>query len=152
MTPRGKSDKPLLPAPASRAELPERTGPKLPSAIARLVPNAKALARATAAHQFDKAFPVIVHGARGVTNGVGRNISAEGMFIETRDPCPIGSEIRITFEAPTVATSLVAVAEVRFQMVLNYAGGTGEAEGLRGIGVRFVRWEDEKGLRVGTAQ
>lgn len=142
--PRGKSEKPLLPAPArARGELPESTGARLPAALARLAaPAVTAIAR-TAAHKFDKAFPVFVQSVRGIANGVGRNISREGMFIETRDPCPIGSEVRITFDAPGVDTSLVAVAEVRFQCFLNYASPAGDQEGLRGIGVRFLRFEDD---------
>jgi hypothetical protein len=115
--------------------------PPMPAALRKAAPRAEE--RATAAHHFDKAFPVFLTSVRGIANGVGRNISPEGMFIETRDPCPIGSELRVTFEAPGVETELTAVAEVRFQAFLNYAGTDGGQEGMRGIGVRFVRFEDD---------
>jgi hypothetical protein len=127
-----------LPAPAPRPQLAEKNGPRLPTALAKIADGTQAK---KSVHQFDKAFPVFITSARGLANGVGRNISAEGMFIETRDPCPIGSEIRITFSAPELATEFTAVAEVRFQAFLNFAGGAGDQEGLRGVGVRFVRFE-----------
>jgi hypothetical protein len=94
------------------------------------------------AHQFDKAFRVFVSSERGVANGVGRNISATGMFVETREPCSIGTEVRITFSAESIGTELTAVGEVRFQCFLNFTGGQGRNEGLRGMGVRFLRFEE----------
>jgi hypothetical protein len=142
--PRGKNEKPLLTAPSrARAELPVSTGPRLPAALARLAAPATALAKASNAHKFDKSFPVFLQSVRGIANGVGRNISRDGMFIETRDPCPIGSEVRVTFDSPGLETSLVAVGEVRYQCFLNYASPSGEQEGMRGIGVRFLRFEDD---------
>lgn len=140
--PRGKTSKPppLLAPPRARPQLPASLGPKLPASLAKIasVPDRKA-----SAHQFDKAFPVFLSSARGLANGVGRNISSEGMFIETRDPCPIDSEIRITFIAPSVETELTAVAVVRFMAFLNYATAGGDTEGLRGIGVKFLRFEED---------
>lgn len=115
---------------------------RLPDALAKAARRPKD-ARKTAAHHFDKAFPVFLTSVRGIANGVGRNITEEGMFIETRDPCPLGSELRITFEAPAIGTELTAVGEVRFQAFLNYAGQDGQQEGLRGIGVRFLRFEQD---------
>lgn len=141
--PRGKSDKapPLLPATPARTQIPSSLGPKLPAALVKIL--AAPLAKRSTQHQFDKSFPVFLNSVRGLANGVGRNISKDGMFIETRDPCPIGSEVRVTFTAPSVDTELTAVAEVRFQAFLNYASEGGGAEGLRGIGVRFLRFEDD---------
>lgn len=97
--------------------------------------------RLASLHKLDKAFPVSLEGAMGHSNGVGRNITPDGMFVESRVPCPLGSEVRITFAAPD-GTQLVAVADVRFQCFLNYAGSGGrEQDGLRGFGVKFVRFE-----------
>ena len=116
--------------------------PALPEPLAA-VTRPPADGHRTTAQRFDKAFPVFLSSVRGIANGVGRNISPEGMFIETRDVCPLGSEVRVTFEAPAVETNLTAVAEVRFQAFLNYAGRDGEQDGLRGIGVRFLRFEED---------
>lgn len=113
----------------------------LPEPLARAVPPADGRRR-TASHKFDKAFHVLLSSDRGLVNGVGRNISPEGMFIETRDVCPIGSELRVLFSADSIGTELTAVAEVRFQCFLNFAGSDGESDGVRGVGVRFLRFEE----------
>lgn len=115
---------------------------RMPAALARLVQSpAKASRSLSALHKFDKAFPVRIESVEGIANGVGRNIAPEGMFVETRVPCPLATEVRITITAPD-DTRFVAIGEVRFQSFLNYAGSSpGESEGLRGFGVRFLRFE-----------
>lgn len=140
---RSKSDKapPMLPAPRVPAQIPASLGPKLPAALARLTPPK--VENATAAHKFDKAFPVILQSDAGVANGVGRNISSQGMFIETREPLAMGAKVRITFGSADVGAEIVALAEVRFQSFLNFAGSDGDQEGMRGMGVRFLRFEGE---------
>lgn len=153
---RGKPSKPVTTPPERRrlTAAPERRrlaaasatppagstalAPRLPTALAQVAEKKR-----SNIHDFDKAFQVLVSSSRGVMNGVGRNISTEGMFIETREPLSIGSVVRITFLAPSLETELTAVAEVRFQTFLNFAGPGGEQEGLRGMGVRFVRFEED---------
>ena len=51
----------------------------------------------------------------------------------------------MTFSADTLGTEIVAVGEVRFQCFLNYTGGTGQHEGMRGMGIRFLRFEEPGG-------
>ena len=80
---RSKSDKVLSPMPILSTPPRPAPGPRLPSTLAGHALPAREV-RGTTAHQFDKAFPVLVKSDRGVANGVGRNISALGMFIETR--------------------------------------------------------------------
>ncbi len=53
------------------------------------------------AGRFDKAFPVFLEGERGVASGIGRNISDGGMFIETREPFPLGTRVKVTREVET---------------------------------------------------
>lgn len=101
-------------------------------------------ARTPGIGNFDKAFAVLVSGPQGATNGVGRNISEGGMFIETREPYAIGTPVRVIFSADELQTEITAIAEVRFQCFLNYAGASGEQEGLRGMGVRFLSFESPK--------
>ena len=98
--------------------------------------------RRTVSHRFDKAFAVLVEGPNGVQNGVGRNISTEGMFIEVREPCAMGSVLRVTFSAPELGGELRADAEVRFLSFLNFSGKEG-AKGIRGMGVRFLKFHDD---------
>ena len=54
----------------------------------------------SAVGRMDKAFPVFLEGDRGVASGVGRNITDTGMFVETREPFPLGTRVKITFCSP----------------------------------------------------
>jgi len=99
-----------------------------------------------AAPRLDKVFPVYLEGDRGPGLGVARNISEGGMFVETREPHPIGSQVRVTFPAP--GGEMVAVAEVRYVCHLLGRGasdGTGMFA-LRGMGVRFLYFEAGAGV------
>jgi hypothetical protein len=93
------------------------------------------------ATRLDKVFPVYLEGDRGGALGVARNISRGGLFVETRAPQPIGSQVRITF--PADGGDMTAIAEVRY--VCHLLASTGvEGRGpraLRGMGVRFLYFE-----------
>ncbi|HEX9400487.1 MAG TPA: PilZ domain-containing protein [Anaeromyxobacter sp.] len=93
------------------------------------------------ATRLDKVFRVYLEGERGMGLGIARNISEGGMFVETRAPQPIGSQVRITF--PAESGEMSAVAEVRY--VCHLLGRTPVAErgplALRGMGVRFLYFE-----------
>ena len=89
--------------------------------------------------RFDKAFPVWMDGERGVCSGVGRNITDTGLFVETREPLPLGTRVRVTFTAPGGgATEMTLEAEVRYQCFINFGKGEGARAGLRGVGLKFV--------------
>ena len=90
--------------------------------------------------RFDKVFAVYLTGDAGLARGIARNISDGGMFIETREPVPLGSRIWVTFSDDTTGSELSALAEVRYQCFLNYAGPPGQ-NALRGMGVRFVGFD-----------
>lgn len=93
------------------------------------------------APRLDKVFPVYLEGERGGGLGVARNISSGGMFVETRAPQPIASQVRVTF--PADGGEMTAVAEVRYVCHL-LASGAAEGRGpraLRGMGVRFLYFE-----------
>ena len=95
--------------------------------------------------RFDKAFPVWLDGDRGVTSGVGRNITEDGLFVETREPLPLGSRVKVTFAGPSSPTEMSLEAEVRYQCFINFAKeGSSSRTGMRGMGLRFVA-----GARVG---
>jgi hypothetical protein len=92
------------------------------------------------AARLDKVFRVFLEGDRGHGLGVARNISEGGMFVETRVPHPIGSQVRITF--PSDAGEMTAVGEVRYvcHLLGKGHGGNGPVA-LRGMGVRFMYFE-----------
>jgi hypothetical protein len=93
------------------------------------------------AARLDKVFRVYLEGEHGMGLGIARNISEGGMFVETRAPQPIGSQVRITFPAET--GEMTCLAEVRY--VCHLLGRTpASARGplaLRGMGVRFLYFE-----------
>ena len=97
------------------------------------------------AMRLDKVFRVYLEGEHGMGLGIARNISEGGMFVETRAPQPIGSQVRITF--PADSGEMSAVAEVRY--VCHLLGRTPVAErgplALRGMGVRFLYFEADEG-------
>ena len=102
------------------------------------------------AARLDKVFRVFVEGERGCGLGIARNISPGGIFVETRTPQPIGSQVRITF--PSEAGSMIALAEVRY--VCHLLGrGQGRLPGpvaVRGMGLRFLYFEVGQGTVADT--
>src|SRR5438105_7096351 len=88
--------------------------------------------------RFDKAFPVFLEGDRGVASGVGRNITDTGMFIETREPFPLGSRVKVTFSSPHGGAELTLEGEVRYQCFINFSRPDTSRAGMRGIGLKFV--------------
>ena len=92
--------------------------------------------------RFDKAFPVFLEGDRGVASGVGRNITDTGMFIETREPFPLGTRVKVTFASPNRGAGgaeMTLEGEVRYQCFINFARPDSTRGGMRGIGLKFVR-------------
>jgi hypothetical protein len=96
--------------------------------------------------RLDKVFRVYLEGEHGMGLGIARNISEGGMFVETRAPQPIGSQVRITF--PADSGDMSAIAEVRY--VCHLLGRTPVAErgplALRGMGVRFLYFEADEAV------
>ncbi len=95
------------------------------------------------APRLDKVFPVFIEGERGAALGVARNISHGGVFIETRNPEPLGSQVRVTF--PSRSGEMTAVAEVRFVChLLGRSGGSAPRPAAeRGMGLRFMYFEPD---------
>jgi len=99
------------------------------------------------ATRLDKVFPVWLEGQRGGCFGVARNISEGGMFIETRDPLPLGSQVRVSF--PSQWGEMTAISEVRYVChLLGRLADGAPAHGaphaaVRGMGVRFLYFEAE---------
>lgn len=94
--------------------------------------------------RFDKVFPVYLASDTGLSRGIARNISDGGIFVETRDPQPIGGRLTVCFVDERTGVEIAALAEVRYQCVLEYGAprGCGVAA-LRGMGLRFLEFFDQ---------
>ena len=90
--------------------------------------------------RFDKVFPVIIGSELfGDSEGVARNISEGGMWVEMQDPLPLGCVVTVRFAIPDSSGEVVARAEVKHHYNFNYATN-GEPNRARGIGLRFVEF------------
>jgi len=94
--------------------------------------------------RLDKIFPVIVESPTcGKMNCVARNISAGGIFLETRSPLPLGSFMRIHFSFPNSANAMALEGQVKNHYFLNYSSTDGPKH-VMGMGVRFVEISNEE--------
>jgi hypothetical protein len=93
--------------------------------------------------RFDKVFPVRVESMLfGDAPCVARNVSAGGIFLETRDPLPLGSRIRVCFLTPDETAEIVALGEVKNHYFLNFHQA-GVQKAVSGMAVRFLGFEEE---------
>lgn len=90
--------------------------------------------------RFDKVFTVYISTPDGLTRGIARNISATGLFVETREPMPLGGRVRVTFTGED-GTEMTCLCEVRYQVALSYGRGEEEPGHTRGMGLRIVAYE-----------
>ena len=90
--------------------------------------------------RFDKVFTVYITGPDGMSRGVGRNISARGLFVEVRDSLPLGGRVKVTF-AGEDGTEMTCLCEVRYQVALAYGKKDGREGFTRGVGLRIVAYE-----------
>ncbi len=118
---------------------PPKTEPKKKPPEPKAAP-AKAAGRG--AVRFDKAFPVWLEGEMGVASGIARNITEQGMFVETREPFALNTRVRVTFTGPSGA-ELTLEAEVRYQCFINFVRGDAQRAGMRGVGLKFVAPQPE---------
>jgi hypothetical protein len=96
--------------------------------------------------RFDKVFPVRVESVLfGELSGVARNVSAGGIFIEMRDPLPLGARVRVSFLNPEETAEIVAVGEVKNHYFVNYVQD-GATRSVSGMAVRFEGFENESQL------
>jgi len=92
--------------------------------------------------RFDKVFTVYLSTQDGMTRGIGRNISARGLFVETREPVPLGQKLKVTF-AGDDGTEMTCLCEVRYQVALSYGKQDGREGHSRGVGLRIVAYETQ---------
>jgi hypothetical protein len=93
--------------------------------------------------RFDKMFTVRVESPLfGETYCVARNVSAGGIFLEIRDPLPLGASVRVCFLAPDNNGEVVATGEVKNHYFINFTQG-GTTHAVSGMAVRFTSFENE---------
>jgi hypothetical protein len=98
--------------------------------------------------RFDKVFPVRLESVLfGEMRAVARNVSAGGIFIEIRDPLPVGSKVRVSFLNPQETTEIVAVGEVKNHYFINYAH-QGKTQSVVGMAIRFESFEEDSQLAL----
>ncbi|AKF82225.1 PilZ domain-containing protein [Myxococcus sp. MISCRS1] len=90
--------------------------------------------------RFDKVFTVYLTTQDGMMRGVGRNISARGMFVEVRDAVGLGEKLKVTF-AGEDGTEMTCLCEVRYQVALAFGRKDGREGSSRGVGLRIVAYE-----------
>lgn len=90
--------------------------------------------------RFDKVFTVYITTPDGMTRGIARNISARGLFVESREPVPLGGRLKVTFSGED-GTEMTCLCEVRYQVALSYGNKDGKEGYSRGMGLRIVAYE-----------
>jgi len=93
--------------------------------------------------RFDKMFSVRIESLLfGDTYGVARNVSAGGIFLELRDPLPLGATVRVCFPVPDGTGDVVATGEVKNHYFINFTQ-SGVSKAISGMAVRFTSFENE---------
>lgn len=98
--------------------------------------------------RFETVLPVVVETpGHGAHRYVARNVSCGGLCLETQEPLPLGTSLRVWFVAPD-GTRIGASGLVRNHYVFNYTNGQRPRQ-CRGMGVRFTAFHDsgERALR-----
>ena len=93
--------------------------------------------------RFDKMFTVRVESPLfGECYCVARNVSAGGIFLEMRDPLPLGASVRVCFLAPDNSGEVVATGEVKNHYFINFTQA-GVTRAVSGMAVRFTSFEND---------
>jgi hypothetical protein len=100
--------------------------------------------------RFDKIFSVLLGSELyGETTAVARNISAGGMLVQSNDILPLGSVVTVHFQIGDSDDEIVARAEVKHHLCLNFAvAGGDEPLSARGMGLRFIDFDDNLPLSL----
>ena len=91
--------------------------------------------------RFDQMFTVSLESPHhGPMCYIARNVSAGGMFLESREPLPLGCTVRVHFAIPDSDGEIVATGEVKNHYFLNFADAAGPRS-ISGMGIRFLAFE-----------
>jgi len=93
--------------------------------------------------RFDQLFAVSLEAPQhGAQIYVARNVSEGGMFLESREPLPLGCSVLVHFSIPDGGGEIVARGEVKNHYYLNYSDATGP-RAVSGMGIRFLEFEED---------
>ena len=99
--------------------------------------------------RFDKLFAVVLaselYGEQVV---VARNVSAGGMLVQTPEVLPLGAVVTIHFRMTDCEDEIVARAEVKHHLCLNFAAPGDEPRAARAMGLRFLDFDTELPLTL----
>lgn len=99
--------------------------------------------------RFDKIFAVVLNSEiEGETVVIARNISSGGMLVQCGEVLPLGSVVSIHFRIGDTDDEIVARAEVKHHLCLNFAQRDAEPRATRGMGLRFLDFDAELPLSL----
>jgi hypothetical protein len=99
--------------------------------------------------RFDKLFPVVLGSELyGETVVIARNISVGGMLVQTGDVLPLGSVVTVHFRIDHTDDEIVARAEVKHHLCLNFSLPDSEPRAARAMGLRFLDFDAELPLSL----
>jgi len=99
--------------------------------------------------RFDKLFAVVVASELyGEATVVARNLSAGGMLVQTPDLLPLGAVVTVHFRMSDSDDEIVARAEVKHHICLNFATSADEPHAARGMGLRFLDFDTDLPLTL----
>lgn len=93
--------------------------------------------------RFETAFPVMVESKEfGTGRCIARNLSEGGMFLETHDPLPLGTKLRVWFSTPENSVEICARGMVRNRSFITYGSKEGPKK-ISGMGIKFIAFYGE---------
>lgn len=99
--------------------------------------------------RFDKLFAVVLASELyGEAVVVARNVSAGGMLVQTPDVLPLGAVVSVHFRMTDCEDEIVARAEVKHHLCLNFATGGDEPRAARAMGLRFLDFDTDLPLTL----
>lgn len=99
--------------------------------------------------RFDKLFAVVLASELyGEAQVVARNVSAGGMLVQTPDVLPLGAVVSVHFRMHDCEDEIVARAEVKHHLCLNFATPDDEPRAARAMGLRFLDFDTELPLTL----
>ena len=98
-------------------------------------------------HRLRLAFTVLVEGPYGLRRCVARDVSAQGLFVETHEPHPVGTELRVTFGLPDESWEMTLRCTVRHLVRL-----ADTEAAVHGMGLSFEELEEELADGISAAR
>ena len=99
--------------------------------------------------RFDMLFPcVMASELYGEAQVVVRNVSAGGMMVQTADILPLGAVVTVHFRMSDCDDEIVARAEVKHHLCLNFGAPGAEPRAARAMGLRFLDFDTDLPLTL----